>query len=560
MVSLDDITGVREHVEKRLNTKLSQRSSEINGAIFDEDNVLEVIDSLDNTNYSLRFRFPNTPIKEFYNLVVGRTPQGELKTPYVLKYTCDDASLDEFISNEFNFYYFKGIVAIHKYTDFFEAGNFSRTNTECETQFDAAGDPISCENNYIDGSTSTSGGGSTGSSTGTGNNGGGSNGDGSTGGGSFSSGSSYLGIYVKNCGGSNTDVLHLKDECGGPNKKFADEFAVWDCEGATRSARTADCPECGGDSEGAVGINPPSMSTMLNTVIDALSLPRGSVELSFLENNPDVTNSLCNFLDAHGINGNYIPEALTFVDEVITAAVNNPNISSEDVITMIDLFWVNDWVRKLKEALATGITTTAELAHDIYNKISEVLEEYPELLDTFNVGVNALREIAELATDTNSQTATWADLFNMWLSELGVNPMNFDVDDITTEDLKNQEGVNEARNKALDLISQGQFDILPHTWQYGQDEFYDGMANGNIATAFLGSYIVSITAIQNANGTATLTFTINNTSGWESATRLRIDNDNNDQHDEIIPNKPRGVGILLGGNFSQTWTWSETHN
>jgi len=337
MVSLDDITDVREHVEKRLNMKLSQRSSEINGAIFDEDNVLEVIDSLDNANYSLRFRFPNTPIKEFYNLVVGKTPEGDLKTPYVLKYTCDDAFVDEFISNDFNFFYFKGTVDVHKYTDFFDVGSFSRTNTECETQFDAAGDPISCESNYVDGSSSTSGGGSTGSSTGTGNDGGGSNGTGSTGGGSFGGGCSYLGIYVLNCGGSNSDNLHLLSECGGPNKDSADQFAVWDCEGATRSARTADCPECGGDSEGAVGINPPSTAEMVNTVQNALNIPRGSDELSFLENNPDVTSILYNILAVQGIDNNYSQLALDFCNQFLELSVTGlENMTNEEIETLFE--------------------------------------------------------------------------------------------------------------------------------------------------------------------------------------------------------------------------------
>lgn len=51
-----------------------------------------------------------------------------------------------------------------------------------------------------------------------------------------------------------------------------------------------------------------------------------------------------------------------------------------------------------------------------------------------------------------------------------------------------------------------------------------------------------------------LIFEVNNTSGWESATRLRKG------HKGIIPNKKRGEGIHLGGNVSQTWRWTETFN
>jgi hypothetical protein len=79
------------------------KSSEINGAIFDEDNIMEVIDTLNRTNYSFQFTYPNTPIGTFYNLVVGKTPEGETKTPYVLKYVCDESHLNEFKTNDYNF-------------------------------------------------------------------------------------------------------------------------------------------------------------------------------------------------------------------------------------------------------------------------------------------------------------------------------------------------------------------------------------------------------------------------------------------------------------------------
>ncbi|MBL4606132.1 MAG: hypothetical protein JKY02_10865 [Flavobacteriaceae bacterium] len=166
---------------------------------------------------------------------------------------------------------------------------------------------------------------------------------------------------------------------------------------------------------------------------------------------------------------------------------------------------------------------------------------------------------SKTSDDTNSLTAEWTDLFNMWLFELGPSPINFQNNDATTISLQTQEGVIEARGAARLLVSQGNFNIPTHSWQYGQQEFYDGIVGGNIATAFLGSYTTSITAGQNANGTVTYTFTVENTSGWASASRLRIDNDGDGTHDAIISNKNRGVGILLGGNFEQEWTWSETY-
>lgn len=234
----------------------------------------------------------------------------------------------------------------------------------------------------------------------------------------------------------------------------------------------------------------------------------------------------------------------------------NDNSNEADVLK--NLLEQNDWTIKLKLALASGITTTAEVAHDIYNKCSAIAGNNPNMIKAINILIRGLSTLVNQITNTSPQNANWADLFNMWLFEIGQDLIVFDGDDVTTLSLKNQEGVNEARDKALAKIAQGNFNIPPHTWVYGQGEFYDGITNGNIATAFLGSYTTSVTAVQNINGTVTLTFNVNNTSGWASATRLRIDNDNNGSHDPIILDKNRGQGINLGGNFSQIWSWSET--
>mgnify|MGYP001292621453 CR=1 FL=1 len=72
-ISLSDLSDVKKYIDEIIPTNGISKNSEIEGAIFDEDNVLEVIDTLQNTNYSLRFTYPDTPAGEFYNLVIGRT-------------------------------------------------------------------------------------------------------------------------------------------------------------------------------------------------------------------------------------------------------------------------------------------------------------------------------------------------------------------------------------------------------------------------------------------------------------------------------------------------------
>lgn len=46
-------------------------------------------------------------------------------------------------------------------------------------------------------------------------------------------------------------------------------------------------------------------------------------------------------------------------------------------------------------------------------------------------------------------------------------------------------------------------------------------------------------------------FSVSNPSTWESATRLRIDNDNDENHDGIFSNKTRGNGIHFEGNLTR---------
>lgn len=151
-VKLSEIPKIRDFILDKTNDNLFTKSTEIDGAIFDDDNILEVIDTLNNTNYSFRFIYPDTPVGTFYNLIVGKTPGGENITPYVLKYVCETGQLEAFVNNNFNFEFFKGVVSIHKYTDFFEVGSILKTEPNCPPNNDENGDPIPCENFDADGS------------------------------------------------------------------------------------------------------------------------------------------------------------------------------------------------------------------------------------------------------------------------------------------------------------------------------------------------------------------------------------------------------------------------
>jgi len=262
------------------------------------------------------------------------------------------------------------------------------------------------------------------------------------------------------------------------------------------------------------------------------------------------------FLDK---NSEYV-ESYDFVNAIKQELLNtNSTITKEQFTDLLIFFNTNDFLKKLKQSLAIGVTHTAEFTHYLYNKSQDYVQSNPSMLVVVNFGIQQLSNVVSQVTDLNHETASWVDLFNMWLFELGNNPINFSNNDAIISNLKIQEGVNTARDTALAQVSQSNFSPVDYQWTYGQQEFYDGMSNGNIATSFLGSYHTSINITQNTNGTVTLHFNISNTSGWASATRLRIDNDHNGQHDPIIPDKIRGQGVLLGGNFVQHWSWTEVH-
>ena len=88
--------------------------------------------------------------------------------------------------------------------------------------------------------------------------------------------------------------------------------------------------------------------------------------------------------------------------------------------------------------------------------------------------------------------------------------------------------------------------------------FMKGLLDGNFVTSFIRSYNINMDISKNKDGSYNLNFTVTNTTGWESGTRLRKDNNHDGQHDVIIPNKMRGEGIRLGGNIKEIWKWTET--
>jgi hypothetical protein len=324
------------------------------------------MDTLNNTNYSFQFRFPDTPISTFYNLVVGETPTGEVLTPYVMKYTCDDANLDTYIANGLDFKYFNGTMSIHKYTDFFALGEFDKIETLCTPELDEVGDPIPCNQTPVSG-----GGSGIGGDTGSGNTGGIGN---TGGGGSNGTVTCTNEIYVIGCNGNMSGSLHPIGECGSPDYDTVTEHNVWVCDGmpvlggnqVDGTVRTVndDCPECETSPDG-VGINTNSNAIDKDalTVINNCSYFEQDLILDIV--NMQLETAAANYIDENGCSSEiaqFIEEAIIEFDNILDEL---PDAKFERYIELLELIKEDPWVLIQDCAEQNGMDTSNYI--DLYN-------------------------------------------------------------------------------------------------------------------------------------------------------------------------------------------------
>jgi len=166
---------------------------------------------------------------------------------------------------------------------------------------------------------------------------------------------------------------------------------------------------------------------------------------------------------------------------------------------------------------------SAEFAHDFYMDMRGILEKHPNAVAAVAILVQAVKLPVNQFADHDPEKMNWLDLTLTWLSQLGTSAdLHFGSKAKTTQDLKNQDGVNKARAKANAQLGQSNKNYtVSHFWPYGQPEFYQDIETANVVTAFLGSYNTSVSVVYNSNGTATYTFTVTNSTSWESGTRFR---------------------------------------
>jgi A nuclease family of the HNH/ENDO VII superfamily with conserved AHH len=377
-VSLAEIPNIEQKVIEKTNPDVFNRTEGTNSnqAIFETENILEIIDTLNNANYSIQFRFPDTPISTFYNLVVGETPNGEVLTPFVMRYVCDDTYLDQYIESGFDINYFVGKMAMHKYTDFFALGEFDRVETQCPPQFDDFGDPISCVEEPFNGG---SGGGSTSGPNGDGNPDGGDDGGGSGSG----SGQSCF-VVAWQC--VHRNELHAQpSDCNEPEHGGTWVLNQVNCSSQNQNTAPApdsetgrtveyDCPDCT-TPEGGVGVNPISLATMSATLKHNLDLSFDGIEFVSNSNNAAAIKLVYDYL----ING---------MDPSTNSYTNSAKVISEETIKFYLENLTEDYSLEPEALLAADISLSLNLADIITNFYSEEYENVLVLkLSSYNSGL-----------------------------------------------------------------------------------------------------------------------------------------------------------------------------
>ncbi len=302
-VSISEIPDIKNYLIDKTNDNLFTKSSTIENAIFDEDNIIEVIDTLDYTNYSFRFVYSDTPLGTFYNLVVGKTSEGTPKEPFVLKYKCKDSQLKEYVDNNYDLNYFEGSISLHKYTDFFKKGSILKGGGDNCDKYDKYGDPVPCIRKNTD--DSGSGGGN--NDSGNGDNNGSSDGNGDVG----DSGDSDSGDSNSSSGdnggsaGSGCEWTLRKlptDPC--PYTDILETCLVWTltiyCAPEEKSFKsengdsTDPCEDCTYDFTGGVAVNPYVKVVQKVNFYLGNTLTKG--QLDFLNSNQIYTTNISDFL------------------------------------------------------------------------------------------------------------------------------------------------------------------------------------------------------------------------------------------------------------------------
>jgi len=298
---------------------------------LDLENIIQVIDTLGNTNYTLRLNVKDNDRATFYNLTVNQNTERNEPLMFVYKYIADENHLNDFIQNGYNFQKFTGKV--FKYN----IDNFLAGHSQYVSKGSALGDDCPCgEIIVIDGD--TTGGGGSGSGSG------------------ITCSQEFITISLSNCCSNGDCYPHYSENMltlDKETRKYVDKGAKCSGNQATilgevctdnksKSANTsnATCLPCEGGSNGEpsgtgdTGVLLPLPMSALQ-IVDILDIAVGSAEYNWLN---DIDNrgerfAISGFLNANmDLNGEVTNEVENFAKNALVALINGFSVNFEDQI------------------------------------------------------------------------------------------------------------------------------------------------------------------------------------------------------------------------------------
>ncbi len=263
---------------------------------------------------------------------------------------------------------------------------------------------------------------------------------------------------------------------------------------------------------------------------------------------------------------------------------------ANDTLSQLNTNWPN-W-NKITETMKTLVKTSAPLAvkfGKVLFKTLSPLNQNDYSRNFINGHIDAMRYSIDAlgVINYNTNTMQWKDIVLCWLFELGNFPINnstglgtmptlgFSGTDYVISGnpnnnmrhLSNHKLVNGIpdknsimflRNIVIERIKQNNLSTVNGEWVFGTDATVDTIIKQDMMQFCLGSYNTDVYIRALGNSQYELTFIVKNKTGWQSGTRGLNDYNNDPTNDSSLGDKPRGVGIHLGGTIGETFGWKET--
>jgi len=241
------------------------------------------------------------------------------------------------------------MVKTHVYTDFFSVDAFSRTSGSCPPELDAVGDPIACEQHPIDGSNTPGSGGGDGGNYGNPN-----SNPGNDSGGTGGSSSCIMSVGTSGPCAEGGTAIHSAASCGAGTGVYY-VVSIY-CPMMRQTRTTDDCPACAdANTDGGIGVNEPSISSMISNIKNALDLSESESE--WLHNNAtnDEIILIENYININTVDDTLSNEAKEFGEQAITILLDYNN-----TLTFNELIIALEYEQDYRSIMSTSELTIFE--------------------------------------------------------------------------------------------------------------------------------------------------------------------------------------------------------